>query len=118
MAAMRLLRIDHVSFDVVDRERSLDWYADVLGLRAPGTIGPPDEPVFLGPAGARIAVFEQAAAGLRHVALATDAAGQRRVAARLERLAIPYTPERHRASDSIYFRGPDGATFEVMVPTA
>ena len=115
---MRLIRIDHVSFDVVDRAGSLARYDEVLGLRAAGAPGPADEPVFLGPAGTRIALFEQAADRLRHVALATDAAGQRRVVERLERLAIPYTPERHRTSDSIYFRTPDGATLEVMVPTA
>ena len=113
---MRLIRIDHVSLDVVDRARSLDWYAEVLGVRADGRSTPADEPVFLGPAGARVALFERAAPGLRHVALATDAAGQREVVERLERLAIPYVPERHRASDSVYFRDPDGATIEVMVP--
>ncbi len=114
---MRLIRIDHVSLDVVDRARSLAWYADVLGLQAHGRPGPADQPVFLGPAGARVALFEQATPGLRHVALASDAQGQRRVVERLEQLTIPYRSERHRASDSIYFRDPDGATLEVMVPT-
>jgi catechol-2,3-dioxygenase len=115
---MRLIRIDHVSLDVVDRARSLAWYADVLGVQAHGRRGPVDEPVFLGPAGARLALFERATPGLRHVALATDAHEQRRVIERLEQLTIPYVAERHRASDSIYFRDPDGATLEVMVATA
>jgi catechol 2,3-dioxygenase-like lactoylglutathione lyase family enzyme len=114
---MRLIRIDHVALDVTDRARSLAWYADVLGVRADGRPGPAGEPVFLGPAGARLALFEHPTPRVRHVALATDARGQRRVIERLEQLTIPYNSERHRASDSIYFRDPDGATLEVMVPT-
>ena len=113
---MQITRIDHTSFDVADRARALAWYGEVLGLRANGRPGPPDEPVFLGPMGARIALFERASPGLRHVALATDAAGQRAVRERLERLGVPYVPERHRSSDSIYFRDLDGATLELMVP--
>lgn len=114
---MQITRIDHTSFDVADRARALAWYGEVLGLRANGRPGPPDEPVFLGPMGARIALFERAAPGLRHVALATDATGQHGVLDRLERLAIPFRRERHRDHDSVYFADPDGATLEVMVPT-
>ena len=113
---MNLIRIDHVSLDVNDRPGSLAWYADVLGLRAASAHSVPDEPVFLGPAGARLGLFAERAPGLRHVALATDAAGQRTVVARLDRLGIAYRPERHRDSDSIYFPDPDGTMLEVMVP--
>ena len=118
MHTMRLIRIDHVSLDALDRPRSIAWYEEVLGLRAHGRPGPDDEPVFLGPAGARLGLFQEPAPGVRHIALATDPAGRRQVLDRLERLAIPYRSERHRASDSIYFRDPDGTTLEVMVPTA
>lgn len=76
----------------------------------------PDEPIFLGSPGARLGLFAERPAGLRHVALATDAPGQRLLTVRLERLQIPYRRERHRDSDSIYFSDPDGATLEVMVP--
>jgi catechol 2,3-dioxygenase-like lactoylglutathione lyase family enzyme len=112
---MRLIRIDHVSLDVRDRPSSLAWYGEVLGLRPHARHDVPGEPVFLGPAGARLGLFAERPAGLRHVALATDAAGARRLAARLDGLGIPYTPERHRDSDSIYFADPDGTTLEVMV---
>jgi catechol 2,3-dioxygenase-like lactoylglutathione lyase family enzyme len=115
---MQLNRIDHVSLDVADRAAALRWYEDVLGLRSDGRVGRADQPVFLGPAGARIALFQTASPGLRHVALATDANEQRRLVERLERRGIPYRPERHRTHDSIYFRDLDGATLEVMVPTA
>jgi catechol-2,3-dioxygenase len=112
---MHITRIDHVSLDVHDRRGSLAWYEQVLGLRAPARHDVPDQPVFLGPAGARLGLFAERAPGLRHVALATDAAGQHALAARLDRLGISYRPERHRDSDSIYFADPDGTVLEVMV---
>jgi catechol 2,3-dioxygenase-like lactoylglutathione lyase family enzyme len=118
LATMRLIRIDHVSLDVRDRVRSIAWYEEVLGMYAHGGPGPRDEPVFLGPAGSRFGLFEERPAGLKHIALATDEAGQRRVRERLEQLAIPYRPERHRDHDSLYFRDPDGTTLEVMAATA
>jgi catechol 2,3-dioxygenase-like lactoylglutathione lyase family enzyme len=113
---MHVIRIDHVSLDVGDRRASIAWYEEVLGLRAGARRRPADEPVFVGPPGARLGLFAERRPGLRHVALATDLAGQRGLADRLDRLAIPYQPERHRDSDSIYFADPDGTTLEVMVP--
>jgi catechol 2,3-dioxygenase-like lactoylglutathione lyase family enzyme len=115
---MNLIRIDHVSLDVHDRPGSLAWYEEVLGLRAAARHAVPGEPVFLGPAGARLGLFAERAPGLRHVALATDAAGQRALTRRLDRLGIAYQPERHRDSDSVYFGDPDGTMLEVMVPRA
>lgn len=113
---MRILRIDHVSLDVHDRSRSIAWYEDVLGVRPHSRHQIPDEPIFLGSFPARLGLFEERAPGLRHVALASDEMGQRRLVERLHRLAIPYRRERHRDSDSIYFSDPDGTTLEVMVP--
>ena len=115
---MNITRIDHVSLDVHDRRGTLAWYEDVLGLRAAGAHDVPDQPVFLGPLGARLGLFAERAPGLRHVALATDAAGQAALADRLDRLGIAYRPERHRDSHSIYFADPDGTVLEVMVPRA
>ncbi|HEU4975779.1 MAG TPA: VOC family protein [Baekduia sp.] len=115
---MHLIRIDHVSLDVRDRPASIAWYEEVLGLRTASRHHVPDQPVFLGAPGAQLGLFaDRQEPGVRHVALATDAGGQRRVTARLDRLGIPYQPERHRTSTSIYFRDPDGTTLEVMVPT-
>jgi catechol 2,3-dioxygenase-like lactoylglutathione lyase family enzyme len=116
LRAMRLIRIDHVSLDVHNRVESIGWYEQVLGLPASRRTVPADQPVFLGPAGARLGLFEERGPGLRHVALATDRAGQDRIRETLERLAIPFVPERHADHDSIYFRDPDGVTLEVMVP--
>ena len=114
---MNLHRIDHVSLDVRDRLHTIAWYEEILGLRTAGTPGPVDEPVFVGPRGARLGLFQERAPGLRHIALATDTVGQRRVLDRLERLAVPYRCERHRDHDSLYFADPDGSTLEIMVPS-
>jgi catechol 2,3-dioxygenase-like lactoylglutathione lyase family enzyme len=113
---MRLIRIDHVSLNVGDRPAALGWYEEVLGLRSRTPHDVPDEPVFLGPDGAQLALFADRVPGLRHAALATDAAGQQELTARLDRLGITYRPERHLASDSIYFKALDGTTLEVLVP--
>jgi catechol 2,3-dioxygenase-like lactoylglutathione lyase family enzyme len=107
---MHLIRIDHVSLDVRDRPAAIAWYEDVLGLRPDARHDVPDQPVFLGPAGARLGLFTDRPAGLRHVALATDEGGRRRVAARLDRLGIAYRPERR----SIYVPDLDGNVLEVM----
>jgi catechol 2,3-dioxygenase-like lactoylglutathione lyase family enzyme len=115
---MRLLRIDHVSLNVADRPGAITFYEDVLGLDASWPAGPPGEPVFVGSPTARLGLFADAAPGLRHIALATDAGDRDRVLERLDALAIPYRSERHRDHDSLYFRDPDGVTLEVMVPTA
>ena len=113
---MNVIRIDHVSLDVHDRPASIAWYEEVLGLRTNARHDVPDEPVFVGPAGAQLGLFADRSPGLRHVALATDRVGQSRVAARLERLGIPYRPERHRDSDSLYLRDLDGIVLELTVP--
>ena len=115
---MQLHRIDHVSLDVRDRLHSIAWYEEVLELAPAGAPGPADQPVFLGPPGARLGLFQDRPPGLRHIALATDTLGQQGVLDRLERLAIPHRCERHRDHESVYFADPDGSTLEIMVPTA
>jgi catechol 2,3-dioxygenase-like lactoylglutathione lyase family enzyme len=116
LRSMNLHRIDHVSLDVGDRARSLAWYEQILGFEGDDH-GSGDQPVFLGPSHGRLALFQERAPGLRHIALATDSREQRRLVARLERLSIPFRPERHRDHDSIYFTDPDGTTLEIMVRT-
>jgi catechol-2,3-dioxygenase len=113
---MQITRIDHVSLDVRDRPSAIAWYEEVLGLRASSRHRVANEPIFLGPAGARFGLFQERPPGLRHIALATQALEQRSLVVRLEQLAIPYRSERHRGSDSIYFSDPEGTMLEVAVP--
>ena len=113
---LNVIRIDHVSLNAADRPRTLDWYAEVLGLTG-NRHDRLDEPVFLGPDKAQLGIFGDERPGLKHIAIATDDASQRALVQRLDALAIPYTPERHRSSFSIYFADPDGARLEVLVPT-
>jgi catechol 2,3-dioxygenase-like lactoylglutathione lyase family enzyme len=108
---MNLIRIDHVSLDVRDRPSAIAWYGEVLGLSPHARHDVPDQPVFLGPAGARLGLFAERPPGLRHVALATDADEQRRIADRLDRRGIAYRPER----TSIYVPDPDGNVLEIVV---
>ena len=115
---MDIIRIDHVSLDVRDRPASLDWYEEVLGLRARNAHSVPDAPVFLGPDGAQLGLFAERPPGLRHIALATTTGDQARLLARLDRLGIAYRPERHGRNDSLYFPDPDGAVIEVLAPRA
>ena len=83
---MRLIRIDHASLNSGDRAATVQWYDEVLGLRRAHPDAPdvPGEPQFLGDDGAQVALFADRAPGLRHVALATDAAGFAEVRAALE----------------------------------
>ena len=115
---MRLIRIDHVSLDVIDRPRSIAWYEQVIGLPAARPSGPVDQPVFLGPPGARLGLFQDRPPGLRHVALATDPQGFDATLRRLSALAVRFRIEHHGASPSVYFKDPDGTTLEVTTVPA
>jgi catechol 2,3-dioxygenase-like lactoylglutathione lyase family enzyme len=111
---MRLIRIDHVSLNVADRDGSIAWYEDVLGLAASRRSGPSDEPIFVGPDGVRLGLFADRAPGLRHIALGTDDAGYAETVERLGTRGIAFREERHGDSRSVYFTDPDGTTIEVM----
>lgn len=114
---MRLIRIDHASLNSGDRAATVQWYDEVLGLRRAHPDAPdvPGEPQFLGDDGAQVALFADRAPGLRHVALATDAAGFAEVRAALEARGWAFKQERHTDHDSIYVDDPDGNTLEVMI---
>ena len=60
---MKLIRIDHVSLNAADRDATIAWYGEVLGLRAPAGATPPDQPVFLGTPQARLAVRHRSSLG-------------------------------------------------------
>lgn len=118
----RLDRLDHVSLNVRDREASIAWYAEVLGLEQQNTPGQDDWPVFMGSFGACIALFQaeivsrdraQESTGLRHVAFAVDKQDLERAQARLRERGVDFRLEDHGNADSIYFADPDGNVIEL-----
>ncbi len=117
---MELRRLDHVSLNVTDRERSIAWYRDVLGLPQLNQPTDDDEPVFIGEPGLQFGLFqaqvasparEPESSGLRHVALVVDDldAAQER----LREHGVDFNYENHGNALSVYFRDPDGHVLEL-----
>jgi glyoxylase I family protein len=122
MTPFRLQRLDHVSLNARDRERSIDWYRANLGLEQRNEPTADDEPVFLGAFGACIALFQAASepgprdsetAGLRHVAFALDRADFDAARAHLEENSVAFRPEEHGFASSLYVPDPDGNVIEL-----
>ena len=120
--AFRLQRLDHVSLNVRDRPRSIEWYRDTLGLEQQNEPTADAEPVFMGSFGACIALFQAASdpgpreresAGLRHVALALEPDDFAAARAHLDERGISYRPEDHGFADSLYVPDPDGNVIEL-----
>lgn len=117
-----LKRLDHVSLNVADREASIAWYRDVVGLE-PRSVAPRDDwPVFMGELGACVALFQaqsrsadrmEESTGLRHIAFMVDGGDLERARARLQALGIDLRTEDHGSSSSLYFSDPDGNVIEL-----
>lgn len=119
---MKLQRLDHVSLNVGDRTRSIEWYRDVLGLEQRNEPTEDAEPVFMGEFGACIALFQAEVAsperepestGLRHLALTVDRLDDAQD--RLREQGVDFRFEDHGNAHSVYFRDPDGHTIELTV---
>ena len=117
---MRLQRLDHVSINVTDRTRSIEWYRDVLGLAQLNQPTADDEPVFLGQPGLQFGLFqaqrhsparEPESSGLRHVALVVDDLDAARE--RLRSHGVEFRDEDHGNALSLYFSDPDGNVVEL-----
>ena len=114
---MHLHRIDHVSLDVRDRRRSLEFYEAVLGLTHPARSARSTSPCSSVPPARGSGSSRSARRACATSRWPPTRPGSDRVLDRLERLALPYRRVRHRDHDSVYFADPDGATLELMVPT-
>jgi catechol 2,3-dioxygenase-like lactoylglutathione lyase family enzyme len=115
-------RLDHVSLNVSDRGASIAWYSDVLGLEQRNQPRADDWPVFMGPFGVCIALFQagvvsperaEESTGLRHVAFAVGEADFERAQARLRERGVAFRSEDHGNAQSIYFADPDGNVIEL-----
>jgi catechol 2,3-dioxygenase-like lactoylglutathione lyase family enzyme len=114
---MKLGRLDHVSLNVSDRARSIDWYRETLGLEQRNDPSGDDEPVFMGDFGSCIALFQaqvvsperaEESTGMRHLCFLVDDVHAWR--GRLGELA---RFEDHGNAHSLYFRDPDGHVVEL-----
>src|SRR4026208_1158280 len=111
---MRLERLDPVSLNVTDRERSIAWYRNVLGLPQLNQPTEDDEPVFLGQPGLQFGLFqaqlqsparEPESSGLRHVAVVVDDLDSAQERLRSHGGEVRY--EDHGKAPSFCFSDPD-----------
>ena len=119
----RLQRLDHVSLNVRDRPRSIDWYRETFGLDQRNEPSADDEPVFMGAFGACVALFqarsapssarEPESAGLRHVAFALTRADLEAAATHLTDRSASFRREDHGSALSLYVDDPDGNVIEL-----
>lgn len=121
-APFHLQRLDHVSLNVSDRERSIAWYRDALGLELMNESRADDWPAFMGAFGACIGLFqaqvgaperESEQVGFRHVAFMVGREDLARAQAHFEQSGVEFRFEDHGSSQSVYVRDPDGHTVEV-----
>jgi catechol 2,3-dioxygenase len=112
-----------VHLDVVDAERSLAFWRDLLGL---AELSRSDEDVQLGVDGRALVVLHPGAtrgplrghAGLYHVAIHLPSAEEfARVLARLAAARVPQAPTDHVFSKASYLSDPDGIQLELTLET-
>jgi len=118
----RLQRLDHVSLNVRDREASIEWYREMLGLVQQNEPTAEDEPVFMGTFGACIALFqartesaprEPESSGLRHVAFALSGGELEAARSHFTSRGVAFRPEEHGNALSLYVPDPDGNVVEL-----
>lgn len=121
-APFRLQRLDHVSLNVSDRQRSITWYRDVLGLELRNEPHADDWPAFMGPFGTCIGLFQAQVpaaergseqVGFRHLAFMVGADDLARAQTHFEESAVDFRVEDHGNAHSVYVRDPDGHTVEL-----
>ena len=123
MPPFELRRLDHVSLNVSDRERSIAWYRDVLGLELKNTPKQDDWPAFMGEFGRCIGLFQaeptppvergSEALGFRHLAFTVGRKDLEGAQAHFDELGVEYRFEDHGNSRSVYVRDPDRHTIEL-----
>lgn len=118
----QLQGIDHVAIAVRDVDRSVAWYREVLGLERVHDVWG-NHPAMVGIGTTAVALFPVEGAPkprpgrdvltMRHLAFRVDRTNFLAAQAALRSRGIPFEPEHHGISESIYFHDPDGHELEI-----
>jgi glyoxylase I family protein len=124
---LKINKIDHVSINVIDIQKSLDFYGRILGLQQLDTVdcGTFDITYFALPDGSRLELFdyhgsnktnprEESEAGLRHIAFQVeDVAGhEKRLRAKGVEITLPTCELPDLGARVLLFLDPNGVTLE------
>jgi len=124
---LKINKIDHVSINLLDVEKSLDFYGRILGLRQQQTVdcGEFDIIYFALPDGARLELFdyhgtnrsiprEESEAGLRHIAFQVEdvAAHEKLLRAEGVTITLPTCELPNLGARVLLFLDPNGVTLE------
>jgi catechol 2,3-dioxygenase-like lactoylglutathione lyase family enzyme len=124
---LRISTIDHVSINVADINKTLDFYGRILGLKQQQTVdcGEFDITYFGLPGGARVELFdyhgrnrtgagEESEVGLRHIALQVEdvAAHEKLLRAEGVEITLPTCDLPNLGVRVLLFLDPNGVTLE------
>ena len=114
-------RLDHIALTVRDVDRSIAWYAEVLGFErrhagewgdVPAMLFAGDDSIALFPAEDDDPVLDSPTV-VDHVALRLGADAFARAPAELDRLGVAFERADHVIALSLYIRDPDGHRIEL-----
>jgi glyoxylase I family protein len=124
---LKISRIDHVSINVTDIQKSIDFYSRILGLKQLETVdcGEFDITYFALPDGSRLELFdyhgknqaiprEESEVGLRHIAFQVEdvAAHERFLRAEGVEISLPTCDLPNLGARVLLFLDPNGVTLE------
>jgi catechol 2,3-dioxygenase-like lactoylglutathione lyase family enzyme len=124
---LKISKIDHVSINLTDVEKSLDFYGRILGLKQRQTVdcGDFDITYFALPDGSRLELFdyhgrnrsqprEESEAGLRHIAFQVEDVAAHEAMLRAEgvQVTLPTCDLPNLGARVLLFLDPNGVTLE------
>jgi len=124
---LKIRKIDHVSINVIDIQKTLDFYSRILGLKQLETVdcGEFDITYFALPDGSRLELFdyhgknqansrEESEVGLRHIAFQVEdvAAHEIRLRAEGVEITLPTCDLPNLRARVLLFLDPNGVTLE------